>query len=138
MEPNKVYEIELSDYGMEGRIIMGKPSYRKFTDMKNEVSRRVELRKKEEGGDVKLVGVLQGDIDIIAVLTYVRSAPFRCTVDGWLAYCDRLEAIDYSYSYDLFDRMKAIAEEVEAEHSPFAESQEAETSSSESANTAGQ
>ena len=129
IDVNPTREIDLAEYGGEGMLTMGLPSFRRFTAAKNEISRMSTLT---AGKETKMGGISQGDIQIISVMMYVRTAPFTPTVDGWLAYCDRLEQKDPSASYRLFDRMEATMKELESSQaSPFSRSRGAETGISE-------
>lgn len=129
MDVRTIVEIDLEEYGAEGKIEMGMPSFRRLTEMKNEASRCVRV--KGRGDDAYIDGLLQGDQEVISVLIYVKSAPFRCDVDGWFRFCDKIEKDDPSASHRLFMRMQGIMRQFEEVESPFAGSQAQETVSSE-------
>lgn len=123
------YQIDLAEFGGEGMLEMGRPSFRRTTEIKNEMSRRMRITKQDDGAAMD--GLLQGDLEVLSVLLYVRTAPFTCTIDGFMRYTDRIEAKDPSYGAALFARMQEAMRELESRPSPSADSPEAETASSE-------
>lgn len=125
----ETFTIDLAEYGGEGMLEMGKPGFRRTTEIKNEMSRRMRITKQEDG--TSMDGLLQGDLEVLSVLLYVRSAPFTCTIDGFMRYTDRIESKDPSYGTALFARMQEVMRELEGRPSPSADSREAETASSE-------
>lgn len=121
--------IELEEYGGEGQIIMSPPSLRRTINMKNEVGRSSRIARRN--GEVIMEDALQGDLELLGVLVYVEKAPFKCTVKGFLDYCDMLEAKDPSAGARLFDDMTEIAYNLDkGECSPLDNCQPQETQSS--------
>lgn len=129
MDMKTIVTIDLEEYGAEGTIEMGMPSFRKLTEMRNEASRYVRIQKK--GDEAYVDGLLQGDQELLSVLMYVKKAPFRCNIEGWFKFCDKIEAEDPSASYRLFRKMQSVMMEFEKVESPFVDSPEAGTESSE-------
>lgn len=129
MDMKSIVTIDLEEYGAEGTIEMGIPSFRRLTEMRNEASRYVRIQKK--GDEAYVDGLLQGDQELLSVLMYVKKAPFRCNIEGWFRFCDKIEEEDPSASHRLFMRMQSIMMEFEKVESPFVDSREAETGNSE-------
>lgn len=129
MDVKTIVDIDLAEYGGEGIMQMGMPSFRKMNEIRNETSKYIRLMKAKDSAYME--GLQQGDLEILSVLMYVRKAPFTCTIDGWLRFCDRLEENDITASHRLFARMQEVMREFEALDSPFAPSQEAVNATSE-------
>lgn len=129
MDVTTIVNIDLAEYGGEGTLEMGMPTLRRLTEIKNETSRRVRLMKAEDS--TYMDGLQQGDLEILSVLMYVRRAPFKTTISGFLAYTDTLDEVRVSNGQRLLRRMQEVMREFEALESPFADSQGAETASSE-------
>lgn len=112
---------------MEGQVVMGEPSMRAIHMATNALGR--STRGHMVGNKFVPDSVQLGDANLIEVLMYVRKAPFQTTVDGFLEYCDQMEApLDTA----LFGEMKMFAEEIEQGGlSPFGTSQAVGTPSSE-------
>lgn len=129
MDVRTVISIDLAEYGGDGIMEMGMPSFRKMNEIRNETSKYIRLMKAKDSAYME--GLQQGDLEILSVLMYVRKAPFTCSIEGWLRFCDRLEENDITASHRLFSRMQEVMREFEALDSPFAPSQAAESASSE-------
>lgn len=127
MDLKTVFTIDLAEFGGDGLMEMGNPSFRRMNEIKNEATRRARIDPNTNTMD----RVPQGDLEILSVLMYVRKAPFTCTIEGWLRYCDILEEKDPLASYALFERMKDVMNQFEElKRSPFVPSQAQETPSS--------
>ena len=129
MTVTAIVDIDLAEFGGEGTMRMGMPSLRRLTEIKNETSRYVRLMKAED--NTYMDGLQQGDLEILSVLMYVREAPFKATIEGFLGYTDKLDAVCVGNGQRLMRKMQEVMREFEAISSPFANSQEAETASSE-------
>lgn len=117
--------IDLAEYDMAGMVEMGVPSQRNLT-MRDNALGNCTVSKMVNGEPI-IVETRIGDAEMIRVLTYVRKAPFNNTVKSFLDFCDRMEP---GKDTALFDRMRKAKETIEGEMSPFADSQEAETETS--------
>lgn len=107
--------IDLTEYGMDGQIVMGPPTLRKRIMFQNGMKDNLP----------------SGDMAIRMLILYVRSAPFELTPNGFLDYCDRMDENRIGSAKDMFTRMEAIAVSIEkGELSPFAESPSQETATS--------
>lgn len=129
MDVKTIVSIDLAEYGADGIMEMGMPSFRKMNEIRNETSKYIRLMKAKDSAYME--GLQQGDLEILSVLMYVRKAPFTCSIDGWLRFCDKLEQEDITASHRLFSRMQEVMREFEALDSPFVRSQGAESASSE-------
>lgn len=78
-------EIHMSEYGGPAKdiIVMGKPGARAQVGIKNKASAMMS----EDGTRPDNMG----DVEILSILAFVKSAPFVKTVDAFLDYCDTLE-----------------------------------------------
>lgn len=130
MQLDETVTIDLAGYGGEGMLIMGRPSFRRTTEIKNEMSGRIRVMRRETG-DAVMDGLLQGDLELLSVLLYVRRAPFTATLEGFQRYTDAIEANDPTGGVRLFERMQEAMRGFESGQSPSADSPEAETVSSE-------
>lgn len=121
--------IPLGEYGFDGAIEMGKPSFRKLNDMKNAISNTTRMR--TSGGQAVIEKTNIGDIEIIGNLSYIRSAPFPITLEGFLDFCDALDYKSLGSAEKLWDRICETVKMIEeGGTSPFADSQTQETGSS--------
>lgn len=122
--------IPLGEYGFDGAIDMGKPSFRKINDMKNAISNVTKLR--TANGQAVIDRTNIGDIEIIGNLAYVRSAPFPLTLDGFLDFCDILDYKEIGSAQRLWDKICETVKTIDGGvTSPFADSQTPEKESSE-------
>lgn len=118
--------IDLVEFNKTGIIEMGRPSQRNKTMMQNALGNC--SRTHMERGVPVVDETRIGDAEIIQTLVYVRKAPFNNTLKDFLAYCDTMEP---GVDTDLFDKMLETRRIIETgQTSPFADSQGAETESS--------
>lgn len=121
--------IPLGEFGYEGAIAMSKPSFRRLNDAKNAVSNVTKLRNVDGQAVIEKTNI--GDIEIIGVLAYIRSAPFPPTLEGFLGFCDTLDNAEIGAAQRLWNKMAETAKRIdEGETSPFVDSQTQEKGSS--------
>lgn len=121
--------IPLGEFGYEGAIAMSKPSFRRLNDAKNAISNVTKLSTVNGQAVVEKTNI--GDIEIIGVLAYIRSAPFPPTLEGFLKFCDTLDNAEVGAAQRLWNKMVETVKKVdEGETSPFADSQDQEKESS--------
>lgn len=130
MEVVSMIEIDLAEYGMDGKVVLAPPSLRKQTMTKNMLARCSTPKKVND--QVILESPRVGDSEIIQVLQYVRSSPFKQDVEGVLEFTDKLDDIQYGNG-DRFwtDVIKGAMAIEKGAVSPFAVSPARETSNSE-------
>ena len=104
MDMKVKYTIGLERYGVEGQIVLSAPGLRRMNEMKNAVGKSATISR--VGGEVTLENALQGDLELLSILVYVEKAPFRPTVEGFLAFCDKLDERNNGDSLVLFEEMK--------------------------------
>lgn len=123
--------IELSDYGMEGQIIMGLPM---FTRRRLRETRMASLLPKDQHGrrvaeEADAEAITNGGL--LMILSFIRDAPFKLDdVDAFNDFmndmdlnCGRSEEL-WARIYDTYVRMS------KGEGSPLPDSQDAETTTS--------
>lgn len=129
MEVKNTTVIDLEKYGVEGQIVLGAPTFRTQNTFKNEF---MKLMTVSQSGDISdLPG---GDLEILSMLVYVRSAPFKPTVEGFLRFCDTLDGFEVGRAERLYDELceaKKVYDEGSERISPFVVSAGAGTESSE-------
>lgn len=104
MDMKVKYTIGLERYGVEGQIVLSAPGLRRMNEIKNAVGKSATISR--VGGEVTLENALQGDLELLSILVYVEKAPFRPTVEGFLAFCDKLDERNNGDSLVLFEEMK--------------------------------
>lgn len=107
MELKTEKQIDLTEFGGEGEVIMSPPTLRRTINMKNELGKCTRISQKN--GEVSLENAPQGDMEVLGVLVYVEKAPFKTTVKDFLAYCDVLDEKSRGSAARLFDEMTQIA-----------------------------
>ena len=130
MNVESIIEIDLEDYGSEGKVILAPPSLRKLTMTKNMLAKCTKTR--NINGQLIVDDARIGDSEIIQILQYVRTSPFPQTVDGVMDFTDKLDAIEMGNGMRFWQAVMEGAEKIEKGLvSPFADSQAQETPSSE-------
>ena len=115
MDNTKV--IDLAAYGGEGFVEVGPSTLAMKVKLKNELGKRAKM--KVVDGEQILVYDDIGDVEIIKTLAFVRSAPFPCTLKGFLDYCDKLDAIKIGNGEALLNAIDAAIEEVTSTSGPL-------------------
>lgn len=111
--PRPEIKIDLNRYGYDGEVVMSRPSFRKLRDLRNAITSKAKYVK--EDGEVTLQNIPQGDVEILGVLVYVQSGPFRFDVESFLKFCDKIDAVQIGNANRLFDEMNSAAEELDKE-----------------------
>jgi hypothetical protein len=112
---NDIVIIDLKPFGGEGVIELSKPTFRRAQQMKNELGRSMGASVNAKGqGTMK--EALLGDIEVIKMLAYVKSAPFSANINSFFDFCDILDEKRNGSASELF----ALIQEkvVELEESP--------------------
>lgn len=130
MDFNSIVTIDLSEYGLQGTIEMGMPSYKRVADMRNEATRYARICQRN-GDEAYVEGLLQSDLEELTMLMYVRRAPFPCTLKGWFDFTEVMDAQDKRQTLRLAMRLKQVAAQFEAIRGPFVSSLAQTTPSSE-------
>lgn len=100
-----VIVIDLEPFGGEGVVELAMPSFRKNQMMKNDLGRCLGAYVDKDGvGHVRDTPL--GDVEIIKAMSYVKTSPFPQNLNGFMDYCDRLEAKGGS-AQGLFDEIQA-------------------------------
>lgn len=130
MEVSSIIEMDLTDYGSEGKVVLAPPSLRKLAMTKNMLAKCT--RSRQVDGQVIMDEARIGDSEIIQILQYVRTSPFPQTVEGVLDFTDKLDAVQFGNGMRFWEDVEKGAEKIEKGLvSPFADSQAQETPSSE-------
>ena len=115
-------KIDLTEFGMSGEIILGNPTLRKTVEMKNALGNCTKTHIVD--GKPVVDETSLGDVDIIIMMSYVRSAPFKADLKGFLNYCDVMDNKEMGSAQRLYDRLSALTEVYRAgAKSPFVSSQ---------------
>lgn len=126
MDAVTMIEIDLADYGSEGKVILSPPSLRKLTMTKNMLAKCTSA--KNVNGQTVVEDVCVGDAEIVQYLQYVRISPFKQTVEGVLDFTDKLDEIEYGNGERFWnDVVKGAEAIVRGDISPFVDSQAQET-----------
>lgn len=115
MDDTKV--VNLADFGGEGYVEVGKQSLTMKVRLKNELGKRAKV--KVVDNEQILVYDDMGDVQIIKALSFVRSAPFPCTLKGFLDYCDKLDEIKVGNGEALLKAIEDAAQEVSSSAGPL-------------------
>ena len=115
---NDIIIIELEPFGGEGIIKLSKPTFRRAQQMKNELGRSMGASVNARG-EGSMGEALLGDIEIIRLMAYVKSAPFSADLDSFLGFCDGLDEKRNGAASELFDLMKEKVAELESAPGPL-------------------
>ena len=83
--------LDMSKYGGQGQVVVGRPTFRRKREKENAAARALKF----ENSQLVATELAIGDIDTIAHLAYVKSAPFTTSLDSlepFYDYCDMLDA----------------------------------------------
>lgn len=120
--------IDLSEYGQEGTVEIGAPTFRRKIELSNEISRQMTIEQSRTG--VKVDNLSGGRWSIMQRMAYVTRAPFRTTYEGFLEYTDMMDAQDPGSADRLWDAIcEAVKRIDEGGASPLEPSQGAGTPS---------
>ena len=129
MDIQQLMKIDMAEFGMVGEIILGPPTLRKTIEMKNAMGNCTRTHLVD--GKPVIDDTLLGDVDVIIMLSYVRSAPFKVTLDGFLHYCDLLDEREIGLGQKFYDKLAVMIEPYkEGAKSPFVNSQDQATENS--------
>lgn len=92
MDLKTIIEIPMEKYGAEGVVKVAAPTLRRTIEMRNRLGRLTKMRLTADDNRSAEVTVDDGYQYIITTLVYVREAPFPLDTEGFLRYCDRLDA----------------------------------------------
>lgn len=121
--------IDLTEFGMAGEMVIAPPTLRKTIEMKNAMGNCTKTHLVD--GKPVVDETRLGDVDVIMALAYVRSAPFRITLDGFLSYCDLMDSRSFGSAEKLYERMNEIIDTYrDGAKSPFVNSQDQGTENS--------
>lgn len=119
--------VDLKDYGGAGQIVLAPLSLRR----QNELANSLGSVSVGEYGEVAPVKMKLGDLSMIKVLVYVKSAPFGTRLDDlepFFQYCDDLDEKQPGASKRLWERLNKAVEELEGRTThPFAASEQSPT-----------
>lgn len=122
-------EIDLSDYGMEGKIVLRTPTLRRTIKMNNEMGKYTKIDKDNPANSTVELGM----VGILTALSYVVEAPFQPNINSFLAYCDRMDDNCLGSADLLYRRLNKevkLMKEAEEANSPLDSSPVPETGTS--------
>lgn len=126
----QLMKMDMTEFGMVGEIILGPPTLRKTIEMKNAMGNCTKTHMGPDGKPI-IDETRLGDVDIIMNLAYIRNAPFRMDLDGFLHYCDLLDEKEVGLAQRFYDKLVLMIEPYkDGAKSPFVNSQEAVTENS--------
>ena len=126
MDAKNIVTIDLTRYGADGSIEMCYPSFRQMNAAKNYAFRQMKMSRDTES----ISDLPGGDMEIMSTVTYVSKAPFEKTLEGFLAFADRLDAVSLGAAEVLYAEMQEAVAEIDKVGSPFGNSQTAMMQSS--------
>jgi len=131
MDYETKYEIDLTEYGMPGKmIVVSAPDFGRKVRAKNMSTCKAKFSREGSTSTVTEIGA--ADQEIINLMAYIESAPFQLTVPGFMGFMTQLDAVRKGNADRLYDILMSDAGAiVEGDSSPFADSQAQETASSE-------
>ena len=119
--------VDLKEFGGAGQIVLAPLSLRRQNELANLLG-SVTMR---DNGEFTPVKVKLGDLSMIKVLVYIKTAPFNTRLDDlepFFEFCDELDSNLPGASIELWDRLSKAAEELEARSThPFAMSAQSPT-----------
>lgn len=115
---NDIITIDLGPFGGEGIIELSRPTFRRIQQMKNLLGKCMGASIDEIGNRV-LKDAPLGDMEIIKMMAYVKSAPFQASMDNFLNYCDRLDDKRNGSALELFALIKEKVAEIEVAPGPL-------------------
>jgi len=130
MDMQQMTKIDMTEFGMVGEVVLAPPSLRKTVEMKNALGNCTKTHLVD--GKPVVDETRLGDVDIIMMLAYIRSAPFKTDLGGFLHYCDLLDEKELGTAQKFYDRLSALTNVYrDGAKSPFVNSQAQATESSE-------
>lgn len=125
---NDIRVIDLGEFGQTGTVEVSMPSLSRRIARDNAIGNCNDV--KMVNGEPVLVGTRAGDAAVIKILAFVRKAPFPTDLTGFLRYCDRMDDNELGSAERMLEAIERAALEVQGVESPLANSQVAETQSS--------
>lgn len=117
--------IDMSRFGFEGVVELGAPTFRRRTELSNEISRYITIEQSKTG--VKVDNLPTGTWNIAQRLVYVKRAPFKTDVESFLEYTDMMDENNPGSADELWDAIVEAVERIDkGEASPLEGSQAAE------------
>lgn len=121
--------MDMTEFGMVGEVILGPPSFRKKAEMRNALGNCTKTHMVD--GTAVVDETSLGYVDIIMNLVYIRSAPFRTDLEGFLHYCDLMDEKEIGTAQKFYDKLcMMITPYKDGAKSPFVDSQVQETENS--------
>lgn len=112
--------IDLGKYGAEGQITLAPPTFRR----QNEFSNAIGSVRVDENGKAIPMNLRLGDLSVMQVLVYVKSAPFGIAlsdVTPFLDFCDMLDEKRNGSATELWVEMNDVIKSFEDRSThPFA------------------
>ena len=121
MDAKNIVTIDLTRYGADGSIEMCYPSFRQMNAAKNYAFRQMKMSRDTES----ISDLPGGDMEIMSTVTYVSKAPFEKTLEGFLAFADKLDEMNLGAAEILYAEMQKAVAAIDEVGSPFGNSQAA-------------
>ena len=126
MDYRSTVYIPMSKFGLEGTIEVGAPTFRKRTELSNELSRQLTMEQTRTG--MKVSEIPGGTWSVMQRLIYIRKAPFATDYEGFMSYMDMLDNQYPGVSDMLWDDITNAVEKIDkGEVSPLEDSPVVET-----------
>lgn len=131
MDYESIYTIDLTEFGMPGQsVAVSAPTFGRKVRAKN--ARTMSAKVSRSGGETTVSELGAADQEIISIMAFIESAPFQPTLRSFLDFMDGLDAVKKGNADRLYDELVLTVKKLmEEEDGPFADSQPAETASSE-------
>ena len=122
-------KLDMTEFGMVGEIILGPPTLRRVVEMKNAMGNCTKTHLVD--GKPVVDETSLGYVDVIITISYIRSAPFKVDLQGFLHYCDLLDDKEVGLGQRFYDKLCLMIEPYkEGAKSPFVNSQAVVTENS--------
>jgi hypothetical protein len=121
-----VITVNLADFGIDGVAEISKPTFRRTRMMKNEIGKCMNARIDEKGNPHFDQAEL-GDMEILRVLSFIKSAPFPTDFKGFLAHCDRMDDACPGSADKMYSELQKAIVALERAPGPLEHSASAET-----------
>lgn len=97
--------IDLTEFGLTGEVVMAPPTPRRDAWNRNQAMKHAKIDPRTGRPDLSSADI--GDIEVIQLLTYVKSAPFPINkLEEYYDYCDKVDEEHPGVSMKIQKRIK--------------------------------
>ena len=127
--------VDLKEYGFDGMVKMGPPTYRQRNKSDNQIGRAHHFVEGKNGVQIESQDL--GDITLYGIFKYIREAPFSTEdIESFLSFTDTLDEVRIGNGERFVNRLIAEVKRIQAGAcDPLANSPVTETPESDSKST---